>query len=81
MGSARGDVSESNERATLDEAMESLQEAVQRERAVQNAMRRDGMEDDASYRDLFVRVTTALAMTEAAYFEARRRRQLLDRDT
>ncbi len=80
MGSARGDVSESNERATLDEAKDSLTEAGQRIRSVQHRMRSDGMDDLADYRDLYVRITTALASTEAAYLEARRRRQLLDRD-
>ncbi len=79
MGSARGDVSESNQRATLEEAKDSLTEAGQRIRSVQHRMRADGMDEAADYRDLYVRVTTALASTEAAYLEARRRRQLLDR--
>ncbi len=68
-----------DERATLEEAKDSLQEAGQRIRSVQNRMRSDGMDDLADYRDLFVRITTALASTEAAYLEARRRRQFLDR--
>jgi len=32
-----------------------------------------GMYDHPNYRDLFVRVSTALAMTEASFVEARRR--------
>ncbi len=69
-----------NERATLEEAKDSLTEAGQRIRSIQHRMRADGMDEAADYRDLYVRVTTALASTEAAYLEARRRRQLLDRD-
>ncbi len=74
-------MSESNQRATLEEAKDSLTEAGQRIRSVQNRMRADGMDDNADYRDLYVRITTALASTEAAYLEARRRGQLLDRET
>jgi hypothetical protein len=32
-----------------------------------------GMHEQANYRELFVRVSTALAMTEASFVEARRR--------
>jgi hypothetical protein len=32
-----------------------------------------GMLDQPNYRDLFVRVSTALAITEASFVEARRR--------
>jgi hypothetical protein len=32
--------------------------------------------DDANYRELTTRLSTALAMTEAAYLEARRRREM-----
>jgi hypothetical protein len=32
-----------------------------------------GMHDHLNYRDLFVRVSTALAMTEASFVESRRR--------
>jgi hypothetical protein len=34
------------------------------------------MTDGENYRDLRMRLSTALAKTEAAYFEARRRRDL-----
>lgn len=79
-GVSDGNGNDGNARATLEEAMDSLTEAGQRVRSVQNRMRVDGMDDAADYRDLFVRITTALASMEAAYLEARRRRQLLDRD-
>ena len=39
-------------------------------------MRSEGMTEGENYRDLFTRLSTALAMTEAAYLEARRRRDL-----
>ena len=39
-------------------------------------MRSEGMTDGENYRDLLTRLSTALAMTEAAYLEARRRRDL-----
>lgn len=76
-----GNGNDGNERATLEEAMDSLTEAGQRVRSVQNRMRADGMDDQADYRDLYIRITTALSSTEVAYLEARRRRQLLDRPT
>jgi predicted RNase H-like HicB family nuclease len=53
----------------LEEAMDNLKEAGQRIRA-------QGMTDGEDYRDLLTRLSTALAMTEAAYLEARRRRDL-----
>jgi hypothetical protein len=39
-------------------------------------MRSQGMTDGENYRDLLTRLSAALAMTEAAYFEARRRKDL-----
>jgi hypothetical protein len=39
-------------------------------------MRSQGMTDGENHRDLLTRLSTALAMTEAAYHEARRRRDL-----
>jgi hypothetical protein len=58
--------------------MDNLKEAGQRIRATQSSMRSQGMTSEASenYRDLLTRLSTALAMTEAAYLEARRRRDL-----
>jgi hypothetical protein len=50
--------------------------AGQRIRATQSLMRSQGMTDGESYRDLLPRLSTALAMTEAAYLEARRRGDL-----
>jgi hypothetical protein len=60
----------------LDEAMDNLREAGQRLRATQHLMRSQGMTDNESYRDLVIFLDTALAMTEAAYLEARRRREM-----
>ena len=61
----------------LEEAMDNLKEAGQRIRATQSLMRSQGMTDGENYRDLLTRLSTALAMTEAAYLlGARRRRDL-----
>jgi predicted RNase H-like HicB family nuclease len=60
----------------LEEAMDNLKEAGQRISATQSLMRSEDMTDGESYRDLLTRLSTALAMTEAAYLEARRRRDL-----
>ena len=57
----------------LEEALDNLREATQRLRATENRMLAANMPDQPNYRDLFVRVSTALAMTEAAFVEARRR--------
>ena len=57
----------------LEETLDNLREATQRLRATQNRMLAAGMPDQPNYRDLFVRVSTALAMTEASIVEARRR--------
>ena len=65
-----------DEDAVLEEVMDNLKEVGQRIRATQSLMRSEGMTEGENYRDLFTRLSTALAMTEAAYFEARRRRDL-----
>jgi hypothetical protein len=39
-------------------------------------MRSEGMTDGENHRDLLTRLATALAMTEAAYLEVRRRMDL-----
>jgi hypothetical protein len=65
-----------DEDTILDEAMDNLKEAGQRIRATQNLMRSEGMTEGENYRDLLTRLSAALAMTEAAYLEARRRRDL-----
>jgi hypothetical protein len=41
-----------------------------------NLMRSHGMIENENYRDLLTRLSTVLAMTEAAYLEARPRRDL-----
>jgi hypothetical protein len=61
------------EEAILDETMETLGEATQRLRAIRNRLWAIGLEDRVNYRDLAHSVRSALAMTEAAYLEARRR--------
>jgi ABC-type enterobactin transport system permease subunit len=53
--------------------MENLKEAARLVRATQNRLWSAGKIDHPNYRDLTHRVMTALAMTEAAYVEARRR--------
>jgi hypothetical protein len=65
-----------DEDSVLDEAMDNLKEAGQRIMATQSLMRSEGMTDGENYRDLLTRISTALAITEAAYLEARRRREL-----
>ena len=65
-----------NEDSVLEETMDNLREATQRIRAIQNVMHARGMTEEVNYRELLVRLSTALAMTEAAYVEAKRRRGL-----
>jgi len=65
-----------DEDTVLEETMDNLKQAGQRIRATQSLMRSQGMTNGETYRDLLMRLYTALAMTEAAYFEARRRRDL-----
>ena len=65
-----------DEDTVLDEAMDLLKEAGQRIRATQSLMRSQGMTDGENYRDLLTRLSTALAMREATFLEARRRNDL-----
>jgi hypothetical protein len=65
-----------DEDVVLEEAMDNLKEAGQLIRATQSLMRSQGMTDGENYCDLLTRLSTALAMTEAAYLEARHRRDL-----
>jgi predicted RNase H-like HicB family nuclease len=65
-----------DEDTILEEAMDNLKEAGQRIRATQSLLRSKGMTNGEDYRDLLTRLSTALAMTEAAYLEARRRRDI-----
>jgi hypothetical protein len=58
----------------LEEIQDNTKEVGQSLRASLNLLRSLGMLDDANYRELTTRLSTALAMTEAAYLEARRRR-------
>jgi hypothetical protein len=61
------------EEAILDEAMDNLREATQRIRATQNRLWSAGMDNHPKYRDVTHRVSSALAMMEAAFVETRRR--------
>jgi hypothetical protein len=65
-----------NETSALDEAMDNLREAGQRIRATQHLLRAQGMTENENYRELVTRLSTALAMVEASYLEARRRREM-----
>jgi hypothetical protein len=56
----------------LEEALDNLREATQRLLATQNRMLAADMQDQPNYLYLFVRVSTALAITEASIVEARR---------
>ena len=62
-----------DEKVVLEEAMDNLREAGQRIRAVSHLMRSTGMTEAPNYHDLVQRVASALAMTEAAGMEARRK--------
>jgi hypothetical protein len=62
--------------SVLDEAMDNLREAGQRIRATQHLLRAQGMTEAEDFRELVMRLSTALAMVEAAYLEARRRREI-----
>jgi hypothetical protein len=63
----------SDEEAILEEAMDNLRESIQRLRAIENRLHSAGLDENPNYRDLLHRVRTALAMSEAAFMEARRR--------
>ena len=59
--------------SVLEEAIANLREASHRIRATQNLMHSQGMTENVNYRELMTRLSTALAMTEVAYVEAKRR--------
>jgi hypothetical protein len=65
-----------DEDTVLEVAMDNLKEAGQPIRATQSLMRSECMTEGENHRDLLMRLSTALAMTEGAYLEARRRREL-----
>jgi hypothetical protein len=60
--------------SVLDEIQDNTREAGQRLRASLNLMRSQSMTEDTNYADLTTRLRTALAMVEAAYVEAKRRK-------
>jgi hypothetical protein len=59
--------------AVLDEIQDNTKEAGQRLRASPSLLRSQGIIDDADYRELASRLSTSLAMVEAAYMEVRGR--------
>jgi hypothetical protein len=65
-----------DEDTVLAEAMDNPKEAGQRIRATQSLLRSQGMTDGENHRDLLTRLSTAFAMTEAAYLETRHRSDL-----
>jgi hypothetical protein len=62
-----------DEAAILEEARDNLKEAAQSGLPVIGCVWSAGLGQNSNYRDLSQRVGMALAMTEAAYVEARRR--------
>jgi hypothetical protein len=56
--------------------MDNLREALQRIRATQHLLRAQGITEGENYRELVMRLSTALAMVEASYMEARSRREM-----
>ena len=58
--------------SVLDEIQDNTKEAGQRLRESLTLLRSQGKLDDADYRELVSRLSTSLAMVEAAYMEARR---------
>jgi hypothetical protein len=62
--------------SVLEEIQDNTREAGQRLHASLNLMRSQGMLDDGNYRELTTRLSTALAMVEAGYLEARGRREV-----
>jgi hypothetical protein len=65
-----------DEDSVLEEAIANLREAAQKVRATQNLMHTQGMAENETYHEFLTRLSTALAMTEAAYVEAKRWRGL-----
>jgi hypothetical protein len=63
----------SGEDALLEEVMDNLRESNKRLRAIQARLHSTGLDENPNYRDLSHHVRSALAMTEAALMEARRR--------
>jgi DNA-binding protein H-NS len=66
-----------NEESVLEEAIADLRESAQRVRATQNVMHARGMTEEVHYRELLIRLSRgACRDREAAYAEAKRRRNL-----
>jgi hypothetical protein len=65
-----------DEDTVLEEIQDNTREAGQRIRASLNLMRSQGMTAGEDHRELTTRLSTALAMAEAAYLEASKRREM-----
>jgi hypothetical protein len=65
-----------DEDSVLDEVQDNTRDAGQRLRVSLNLLHSQGLLEDGNYRELITRLSTALAMTEASYLEARRRREM-----
>jgi hypothetical protein len=65
-----------DEDTVLEEAMANLKEAGQPIRATQSLIRSEGVTEGLTTATYYTRLAAAIAMTEAAYLEARRRRDL-----
>jgi hypothetical protein len=63
----------STDELILVEIQDNAREAGQRLRASYNLMRTKGMLNNPNYRQLEIRLTTALSMVEGVYSEARKR--------
>ena len=64
---------EEEQKAVLEEALENLREAHHRIRATQNGIWSKGLSAHPNYQELSTRLSMAMASTEAAYMETRRR--------
>ena len=62
--------------ALSEEIQDNTKEAGQRLSASLNLLRSQGKLDNNDYCELATRLSSALAMTETAYLEARRRRDM-----
>ena len=62
--------------SVLDEIQDNTREAGQRLRASLNLMRSQGILDEHNYRELETRLTVALAIVEASFMDARRRKDM-----
>jgi hypothetical protein len=62
-----------DEEPIFEQALDNLREATQRLRATHSLLRAQGMLEESNHHDFVHRISSALAMTEAAGIEARRK--------